>query len=812
MTYFLRLFIACCIALMFSIGGAQAQEKTHLDYVEWNNVAERAADAIENNRASEAAMGELRSEIVSWRHQFADEGSRTRVSVQTLEAQLSSLGPVPESGDPDDVAEARAKLTVALSAARAPERAADLAHTEAEELIRAIDSMLRGRQAVLLLEPGPLPLNPAIWPDAVAEVLKSAQLIVLELVTGWTHETQSKELRKSLPAMLFYFALGLLLIVRGVPWTNSALKRSISKDMSAPRWVGVFMLSFGQVILPMLGVFALTKSVYASDLAGLRGDVVLSSLPLLTFELLVAKWLGERIFSGHSEPLLKIHLTESQKRAGRRASFLLGISLALATLFSALARYDNWDLAAQSVVFFGLTVVGGLFLSRLGILVGQEARQMTKEDSEERTPVGQIVLLISRLMILASVVGLLLGIAGLTRASSFLVFSMTKTVLLAAFLLVIQRLIQKIFAALEGRNDDESSLASVLTGGALVVLALPALALTWGARSSDLAEGWTRLINGLDVGGMTLSPRTIALFLIVYCVGHATTRLFQSMLRDNILPKTSIDPGGQNAIVAGLGYVGIFIAALVAMNVAGIDLGNVALFAGALSVGIGFGLQTVVSNFVSGIILLIERPISEGDWIEVGGEMGYVRDISVRSTRIETFDRTDVVVPNSDLISGTVTNFTRGNTVGRVIVPVGVAYGSDTRQVESVLREIAEAHPMVLANPAPSVVFQGFGADSLDFEIRAILRDVNWVLSVKSDMNHEIARKFAEAGLEIPFAQRDVWLRNPEVLPGAQNFSGSSRHNFAQDDSTSQHSAKPMEQLDSSDFDGDGDGDGGDGK
>ena len=229
-------------------------------------------------------------------------------------------------------------------------------------------------------------------------------------------------------------------------------------------------------------------------------------------------------------------------------------------------------------------------------------------------------------------------------------------------------------------------------------------------------------------------------------------------------PRTLLNAGIQNSIRAMLGYIGFILAMLIAISTLGVDLSKLAILAGALSVGIGFGLQNVVNNFVSGLILLAERPIKVGDWVVVGDRQGYVKKINVRATEIMTFDRASVFIPNSNLIANPVLNWTHADKTGRVIIPVGVAYGSDTNKVRDILFAIAKDHPKVMVNPAPSVIFKGFGNSALDFELRAFLKEVDQIMSVTSDLCFAINDTFRLQNIDIPFPQQDVHWKDMDRL------------------------------------------------
>jgi potassium-dependent mechanosensitive channel len=284
----------------------------------------------------------------------------------------------------------------------------------------------------------------------------------------------------------------------------------------------------------------------------------------------------------------------------------------------------------------------------------------------------------------------------------------------------------------------------------LAFVGLPLLFLLWTVTWVDFRAMANKAFFGFDVGSVTISPQSILMVAVVLFGGIALTKLFVRWLNKRVLLQTRVDKGVQDSVRKGTTYAGYIFAAGFALSAAGLDFSNLAIIAGALGVGIGFGLQSIVNNFVSGLILLAERPVRVGDWVAVAAGEGLVKKINVRATEIETFDGCSIIVPNSNLITEVVKNWTHSDTMGRFTVIVSVAYDSDVELVKTLLFQITKAHPNVLTYPEPVVTLQKFGAYSLDFEIKGTVGDIFYGVFVASDIRMSILKAFKEKDIVIP--------------------------------------------------------------
>ncbi|HIP23269.1 MAG TPA: mechanosensitive ion channel family protein [Rhodobacteraceae bacterium] len=762
MTFF-RSFVAV-LATLLALGlPAMAQDTFSAEMAQsWAATATRAEGVLENKLASTPALENLRADLTARRGEAQAVEDESRKKVEAFQAQLEALGPAPEEGTTEapELASRRSELEATILLARVPLAVAQEAFQRLDGLISEINTLIRERFSEQLVERGPLPINPALWGTALSDVADYSGRMWREVRGNLENAASRQALAQKAPMAVFIGLIGLIILF----WLRARFTRLVSLVLKAGEDASSWqlaLLNLSKLVAPSLGACALIFAIYWTDVLGLRGVAILNALPMAAFALIAAPWLGRSVFGRKNNPVDMIGV--SATTAGYKISLVLGIVFALSVLIDAMAAQGDFSTETRAVLFFPLIVLASLSIFRLARIT--RAKPPVAEDEPEPAA-HSFAALLAQALFLTSISAPILAALGYYAAGRYLTFP---TILTLGFLTGLLVLFDLFRAFLErwvdgqaeaGSRKDQARLIPIFVAFLMILAALPVLALIWGASRSELQNIWEWLNAGVSIGASQFSITDLLVFVLVFGVGYTITRLVQKTIRTSVLPRTKMDTGGKNAMLAGIGYVGIFLAALAAISATGLDLSGLAIVAGALSVGIGFGLQNVVSNFVSGIILLIERPIKEGDWIEAGGVEGTVRKISVRATLIDTFDRCAVIVPNSDLIAGAVKNWTAPDITGRLKVSVGVAYGTDAERVRDILTEIATAHPQALLYPAPSVVFVNFGASSLDFVVRIFLRDVNKTLSVRSDINFAIAKRFAEEDIEIPFTQNDVNLRN----------------------------------------------------
>lgn len=369
-----------------------------------------------------------------------------------------------------------------------------------------------------------------------------------------------------------------------------------------------------------------------------------------------------------------------------------------------------------------------------------------------------------------------LGYVALTR------FVFERTVLLSNFAFAIAILRAMLFPLLlwaekffYQSTDKEDRLVlfwlSLLLDTVLMIMSLPLVAAIIGVEWEGIKLLIFQAFFGFKIGGITVSLTSLTTAIVLFIVLLFMTRTLQKLLGTKVLPKTRMAESVQLSFVQIVGYIGLTIALMSAISSVGFDLSNLALIAGALSVGIGFGLQSIVSNFVSGLILLFERPIKVGDWVILNSGEGIVKKISVRATEIETMDRTSIIIPNSELISSSVKNWTHKDRIGRLVITIGVSYDCDPHRVHDLLLEIAKDNETVMNSPLPTVHFRDFGDSALIFDLRVFLRNITDKYSVSTKLRLEIWDKLKAEGIEIPFPQRDLHIRSAGGMKGV--FDGS---------------------------------------
>jgi small-conductance mechanosensitive channel len=704
-------------------------------FTKWEQDAQAIDERLQSQDVTAELLSEIRAILDPHRVNARALAEQARTQLAPLVAQSEALGPPPEDTASEDKAlsDERADINKRLAALRAVVSKSDLAFTRADRLIATATDAQRQRFTDQLLQRGPAPIDPRHWIRTGIGLAAVGQKVVSEATTAEArsrrHETWQDTGPSAIAALVF--ALVLLVFVRryALSYLSHAIRRRPASEINAETEMSAFggldahatldganasvegvpepylgpppsrarRLAVGigvtltRLLIPLAALLAARYALDTMQLLGPTGRVVVDETSRGLLVIAVTYALSFAFFAPRTPDL---RLSGFDDRTARRASFYaMTIAVALALNIGLVGAGEQLGLSVSTLAVMNLCTVllAAWGLWQMGGIWGQTT-YLTKspvdgEDGasgEDNWFAENLIVTGRRAAYLLAVVTPLAAVAGYYALSRYLLQAGILSAAVIAVAVVLFLAAREASEALYEASDDGRDAAEggetgesvglfpVVIGFMLALATIPVLALVWGATTGDLREAYFGLTEGFSVGDTVFRPGDILIAALVFALGLFLTRILQSVVRRAVMPRTKLDVGARSSIVSGLGYLGFFIAALTAISYGGLDLTNLAFLGAALGVGIGFGLQNIVNNFVSGIILLIERPIKIGDWIEVASIHGTVSKINVRSTEIQTFDRASYIVPNSELISGAVTNYTHDNVMGRVICPVGV--------------------------------------------------------------------------------------------------------------------------------------------
>ena len=718
-----------------------------------------------------ATLNDLEGQLAPVRDDLRAKTADLQDRLAKVDASRRQLGPAPAAGAPAEsptIAAERTRVDQAYSDVDAAVKQANLLASRADTLANRIAQRRRDLFTQRLLQRTPSVLDPSFWMDTAKEAPGEIRSIGIVLQSWGSYVRDNGGLPRIGAVAATLLALGVLLVLLARWGRRRFGDRPRPDTRSAKALASLWAFARDALTMPLI-VTGVVQVLNAFALVPQRIDEVTNGLVIAV----VIAAFGRGVVDGAlapSEPARR--LTRFGDVVARSlsahliwAARALGAALFLTALHRAIA--SSPILAVATDMLFAFAILALLLHLLLTLRLPAEA-------AEVEAVSGRLWLrALAWLIIIAIAASLVGGYAGLAY---FLGERLLATIAIVGAIYILIAASDALFldfAAADtprrraiafnfGLNPRNLGLVAALIAGAvrvlLIFVALVLLVGPWQVSTVSLVEWLRGATSGFEIAGITFSFGAVLGAAAVLVIILVVTRTVQRWLERRFFPHTELDPSLQLSIVTIFGYLGAIAAIAFALAQLGIDLQKIALIAGALSVGIGFGLQAIVSNFISGLILLAERPIRVGDQIVVKGEEGVVRRISVRATEIQTGDQGTVIVPNSELITGLVKNRTHANMWGQIVIKVGVGYDSDVEQVRDILMASVKEHDQVVQSPSPSVQLASLGDNALQFEVYVVIANVANAGPIRSDIHFAILKRFREAGIKIAYPQREVRL------------------------------------------------------
>ncbi|MBV2143858.1 mechanosensitive ion channel [Falsochrobactrum sp. TDYN1] len=756
--------------------GVVQQQGPQLD--DLKQQAKAIADQLQQPASSDETLVNFRLQLDGLSKRLLDTSDTLRHRLAEINRRMEQLGAVPSSdtsAEPAIVTEERSRLS-----AEKAEINAVLGDTEDTSLlVKQMFAKVSNLRRELFT--GTLSQRVDLDSALGSRVVTAArdQFAELGAILGsWWRFVITFKLNSFLAATFFAFAAALI-IQRGARRVLGPLYKRDSA-IEAPPYLSRLSVAFWSTAIPSgaVGAFFATTYFFFSYFNILRPDIA-DLLRSLFIVLGIVFFISRLAFACISPYMPAWRLVPIAPRPGH---FLVWLIIAIALVNGADSFFGeiNRVLTAPLSLTMAKSLILTLVVSLL-ILIVAFLKPVEKEDGGVR-PWSHVFRAFLVLLGLLPIMAALLGFIGLAR------FISQQIVVTGAFLVVmylglltgraiseeqafasspVGRMMRERFHCDEATLDQLGLIVGIFINFAVALIGIPLVLMQFGFQWAELKNSFYHLLTGFQIGSISISLMGLLTGLALFVIGYLLTRWFQNWLDSNVMARGRVDAGVRNSIRTVIGYVGLVLAALVAVSAAGFNLSSLALIAGGLSLGIGFGLQNIVQNFVSGLILLAERPFRVGDWIEAGGVSGIVKKISVRATEVETFQKQSIVVPNSSLINGNVGNWTLRNKLGRIDINVQTGYTEDPRRVHMLLMEIIRSHPSILKNPEPFVAFQNMTDSLLVFDIYAFVADITATGGIKNELRFQIVERFHAENIHLASSSTTLVLdaREIEKLP-----------------------------------------------